>query len=159
MTHDKRISTIKSNGNCVNCLGEGHFASKCNSLHRCRKCSRPHHTLLHLDNGDNQLDTPKSEVSANTAMPTSNFKHLQLLMTCQFLIIGPDGSSLKARALLDSGSSASFVSERVVQTLRLPRIKQNVSVSVMGGASTQINVSSSTQFKISAPEEMTRQLM
>ena len=44
-----------------------------------------------------------------------------LLMTCRVIIRGPNGSSAQARALLDSGSEASFITERLAQQLGLPR--------------------------------------
>lgn len=53
------------------------------------------------------------------------------------------------RALLDSGSSASFVSERIVQSLQLPRVKQGVSVSGIGGSCPESKIQSSTNFKLS----------
>ena len=64
LPHEKRLSTLKDNHLCMNCLKPGHFVHECKSLHRCRKCQRPHHTLLHLDQGDAQggtsLPTPPS---------------------------------------------------------------------------------------------------
>ena len=45
-------------------------------------------------------------------------KYNLLLMTCQVLIEIPRGS-IKVRALLDSASSACFISERIAQTLCL----------------------------------------
>ena len=44
-----------------------------------------------------------------------------------------DGSQAEARALLDSGSSASFVSERLAQSLHLPRSGQNTRISGVAG--------------------------
>ncbi len=148
MNHDQRISSIKGNGNCINCLSKGHFAAQCKSLHRCRKCSRPHHTLLHSDRGETRPEITNHDVSVNTTTPTNEFNHSPLLMTCQVAIVGPDGNSVNARALLDSGSSDSFISERVVQTLRLPCTRQNISISVVGGTSSPINVNSSAGFKV-----------
>ena len=49
------------------------------------------------------------EVSSN-ASTGSNVPNT-LLMTCQVQVMAPDGTSIKARALLDSGSTMSFVSE------------------------------------------------
>ena len=45
-------------------------------------------------------------------------------MTRSVLVIAPDGSTVEARALLDCASSASFVSERILQSLSLPRSNQ-----------------------------------
>ena len=55
-------------------------------------------------------------------------------MTCRVLVIAPGGSSMEVRALLDNGSSASFVSERLVQSLGLPHIHQNIRVSDIAGS-------------------------
>ena len=42
-------------------------------------------------------------------------------MTCQVILQGHNGSTTQARALLDSGSEASFITERLAQQLRLSR--------------------------------------
>ena len=42
-------------------------------------------------------------------------------MTCQVIVRGPNGSTAQARALLDSGSEASFITERLSRRLGLPR--------------------------------------
>ena len=69
-------------------------------------------------------------------------------MTCQVMVECPNGSFTKIRALLDSGSSASFISERVVQSLRLQRIKQGVSVSGIGGSPLEMKINTVTTFKL-----------
>ena len=50
LLHDHKINIVKSNGICVNCLKLGHFVKQCKSLHHCKTCQKPHHTLLHIDN-------------------------------------------------------------------------------------------------------------
>lgn len=42
-THEKMVSTLKSNNLCLNCLRPGHFVKQCTSVHRCRRCQKPHH--------------------------------------------------------------------------------------------------------------------
>ncbi len=49
LSHDQMISTLKENNLCMNCLNSGHFVKQCKSMHRCRTCQKPHHTLLHVD--------------------------------------------------------------------------------------------------------------
>ena len=56
-----------------------------------------------------------------------------LLMTCKLVVYAPDGSITEAKALLDNGSSASFVSEHLAQVLRLPRHKQSMQLSGITG--------------------------
>jgi len=44
--HD-RISAVKQKQLCINCLKSGHYAKECRST-KCRKCSKAHNTLLHI---------------------------------------------------------------------------------------------------------------
>ena len=45
LNHEQMVSTLKSHNLCLNCLQPGHFVRQCKSLHRCKVCQRPHHTL------------------------------------------------------------------------------------------------------------------
>ena len=138
LSHDQRISTLKSNGVCMNCLKPGHFVKHCKSLHHCKACQKPHHTLLHIDNTPTsstpstlqKFDPKVPLISSNAA---ANLAQNSLLMTCRVLVEVPDGSTVKARALLDSASSASFVSERLVKGLCLPRYRRNTTISGVAG--------------------------
>ena len=80
-------------------------------------------TLFHFDcklRNDMSLrssDPPSESVSSNAAAGPSS---KSILMTCHVVVHAPDapdGSTAEARALLDSGSTASFVSERLSQSL------------------------------------------
>ena len=84
--------------------------------------------------------------ASNAAM---RLKSNALLMTCCVLVVAPDGSSVEARALLDNASSASFVSERLVQSLSLPRVNQHVRVSGIGGLSQSAPIQSISSFQVS----------
>ena len=147
---------------CSNSLCSGHFWRKCTSLHKCKVCQKPHHTLLHVDQrsipaAPAAVTTPARSANAqdgtrvdppNVSPNTSNnnnslngilsatavgMKHNSLLMTCLVRVKSPDGASAVARALLDSASSATFISERLAQGLRLPRTKRDVVISGIAG--------------------------
>jgi hypothetical protein len=70
-------------------------------------------------------------------------------MTCKALISGPSGYAIEARCLLDNASSASFISERIAQALRLPRTHQSVSVSGIEGLSNCVKSRSVSRVTIS----------
>ena len=70
-------------------------------------------------------------------------------MTCQVLVHSPDGIALKAPALLDSGSSTSFVSDRLAQNLRLPKTSQDIKISGIAGISHHSPLHSVVNFDIS----------
>ena len=42
LSHESKISTLKSQNHCLNCLRVGHFAKQCKSLNPCRLCQKPH---------------------------------------------------------------------------------------------------------------------
>ena len=139
--HDQKIGTLKSNGICMNCLRAGHFVKNCKSLHHCKTCQKPHHTLLHIDNSHassthpSTSSTPESRIPLIPANTASSLGQNSLLMTCRILVEAPDGSTVNARALLDSASSSSFISERLVKGLCLPRTHQNTTISGIAGLS------------------------
>ena len=56
-------------------------------------------------------------------------------MTCQMLVHSPDGTCFRARGLIDSGSSTSFISERLAQSLRLPLSTEQVRILGITGMS------------------------
>lgn len=123
MSLNERQATVKGSNVCMNCLRSGHFAHNCKSSHRCRECQKPHHSLLHFDSKSDTggASAAPAQTTTNVQSNTAMLKTSSLLMTCQVMIVSPNGSSMKARALLDSGSSASFVSERMAWSLHLPR--------------------------------------
>ena len=112
---------------------------QCKSLHHCKICQKPHHTLLHIDSTLTSSPLPPTSPKPNPKVPlvsSNTAAHLArnpLLMTCRILVETPDGSTVRARALLDSASSASFVSERLVEGLCLPRFHQNTTISGVAG--------------------------
>ena len=155
----KLISTVRSNKLCLNCLKPGHFSKQCPSQNRCRRCQRPHHTLLHDDSMESPSNTVPPQVppltastepivSSNTSAG-SNVPNT-LLMTCQVRIKAPDGTFIKACALLDSGSTMSFISERIVQSCGLNRRSQCLTVSGIGGVSRKSPLNSISTFEISS---------
>ena len=78
-------------------------------------------------------------------------------MTCKVKVTAPNGSSTIARALIDPGSSTSFVHERIAQLLRLPRSKKNVMVEGVGG--TTMPTRGSVWFQISGIEDNAKKIM
>ena len=76
---------------CLNCLKPGHFVRECKSLHRCRKCQKPHHSLLHVEPKISPLAQPFVPSSSNPVNPVTsnlatNLVSSSLLMIC--FIIG-----------------------------------------------------------------------
>ncbi len=156
------LAAVRSHNLCLNCFRPGHLSRNCTSLHRCKRCQKPHHTLLHIETKQGEqtpIENPENEQSntASTNAQTGSSSNT-IMMTCQVLIHAPDGSQLRARGLLDSGSSTSFVSQRLVQSLGLPRSTKNLQITGIAGISPLHSISS---FQISptfSPSESPRSL-
>lgn len=71
-------------------------------------------------------------------------------MTCRILVFAAEGTSVEARALLNNGSTSSFISEHLVQTLRLPRSRHDVRVSGIADLMTGCPRQSVTKFQVSS---------
>ena len=151
LPHYEMLSTVRLNNLCLNCFRPGHISRNCTSSNRCR-CQKPHHTLLHIDSKDANSEPAKKEpctasiVASNTQ---SGSNSNTLLMTCQVLVHAPDGSQVRARGLLDSGSSTSFISQRLVQSLHLQRFSKNLQISGIAGISHNSPLHSISSFHVS----------
>ena len=69
-----------------------------------------------------------------------------LLMTCKVLVRSPSNVMIEAHVLLNNESSTSFITEHLVQTLRLPRAHQNVHILGIAGSSPQNSPHSVAKF-------------
>ena len=91
-----------------------------------------------------------------TAHAAVSIKSNLLMMTCLVVVEFPGKSSVTARALLDSVSSISFLSERLAQSLGLSQTSQTVHVTGDAGLCSGSPKQSVTSFAVSAihsPEE------
>ena len=153
--HDKMMTTLKANDLCMNCLRPGHYVKQCKSLHRCRKCQKQHHKLLHIESKEpppTPTAAPASDSIVNSipVHTTIGITFNSLLMTCRVLVDSPDGTSVEARALLDCASSAFFISERLARSLCLAQSSQNVRISGAAGLSQSSRFQSIASFSISS---------
>ena len=124
LTVEQRKATAKDNELCFNCLRSGHHSMQCPSLQRCREFQDAHHTLLYQtserDPSTNMTNADRRDGTSSQATTPDPIVHLHvsyghqgqvLLMTCQICVLGADGRTTVARALLDTASSSSFITE------------------------------------------------
>lgn len=164
-TPNERYAFCKSHNLCFACLSGMHVLNKCKSISSCRKCgSKKHHTTLHFEKENVQFPTsenaneliirnqnrnemiipdPGSLISP-TSMPSveNSFtacapqQSRVVLRTAIVEMQTNDGSFKECRALLDSGSEISIISQKCFNALNISKV---VSSSVINGiGNTQI---------------------
>lgn len=134
----KRRDLVRDAKRCFNCLNFSHNVRNCKSRVACRECQRRHHTLLHTidhDNKPNPSDTNqastsgvqiKSNMKSATENPASIFnvnnnQSQVILPTALVKINCGNRNNFICRALLDSSSQESFITEECAQRIGLQR--------------------------------------
>ncbi|XP_043065496.1 uncharacterized protein LOC122320916 [Drosophila ficusphila] len=137
MSVDARTNYIKKKQLCLNCFARGHQLRECTSTHSCFTCRARHHTLLHKGNPNSSGSTTGNISSASPQNPTvqraanasENLPGVQnyfatgaraVLLGTAIIDICHLGTNYRARALIDSGSEATFITERLFNLIKLP---------------------------------------
>ncbi|XP_066585595.1 uncharacterized protein [Prorops nasuta] len=155
---------------CFNCLGN-HTYRKCESKRTCSTCHQKHHSSLHTTFGNMSREEKSVELKKSDAMVSeelqaksstgdsvedsvkvltaciSRKKRIVLLATAQIIVVGASGIRIKARALLDQGSEASFISASLSDALHLSKARVNVPLFGIGASNNGV-VKHVTQFYI-----------
>ena len=107
--------------------------STTNNNYHFHHCGRRHHSLIHRGQSSHRSMQPAPVASSATsdtsahAVPslhTAQGKDRAFLGTCQ-ATVDAGGRRQKARALMDSGSSMSFITNRLVQQLKARKIRES----------------------------------
>lgn len=131
---------MKKQGRCFNCLRKGHMGKQCRSQEKCSKCKGKHHTALCREGaagtkstiqmsqegggGSQQrvkIATPEVQDSTPTSalLATSNSSVLLQTAKVKLITTGANPRCREVRALLDTGSHRTYVSEKVAKDLSL----------------------------------------
>jgi hypothetical protein len=145
LTPQDRYTAIKEKNLCLNCFGS-HKTGSCKSLNSCKKCMKRHHTLLHFQREQKQvvtsdvtpstcststsqaLDTPKPDTVAGDALVATSCSSgsMVLLATALVNISTENGNQIVVRAILDSASQTTIISEYCASTLKVMRSHASV---------------------------------
>ncbi|XP_061720128.1 uncharacterized protein LOC133527231 [Cydia pomonella] len=129
-----RVDKAKALKVCLNCLRVGHNEKTCR-LNSCRTCGLQRNSLLHehttpapspssndvalhslpQPDDDEQFSSPVQEISMSAVNNNS-----MLLSTVLIQVTDHSGKKQTIRALLDNGSTASYVTESLCAKLNLP---------------------------------------
>lgn len=156
-TYD-RLAFIKEKQLCQNCFGT-HKLSDCNSKHNCNMCGKRHHSMLHhsqplhsakmskntsLGPPPVSIQKPADNVERSTRQPSTPFVGMScnqnttvLLSTAVVKISSHSGDYTVARAVLDSASQTTFITEKIASLLKLSRSNEKAYL-INGISSSQV---------------------
>lgn len=155
MNIEEKEKEIRRHQLCRNCLRKGHPAKECPSSSTCRRCRGHHHTQIcpqsECDSSkskaaeasppaDTSVQSAASPPSASVSATLEISGHAAvgakpkrvLLATAIIIVVDDSGREFPARALLDSGSECSFVTESFSQLIKARRRKVHLPISGIG---------------------------
>ena len=156
MSVSQKYQLVKKKLAYFNCLQTGHSVSECGSKFNCKECKDKHHTLLQRPNsvtisheGSNK-PTARVSTSAKTTVGSPASQHTDtsvstghcgsgspnagaLLPTAMEPINKKAGGKIHSRALLDSGSQVSFITEANTNAL-MSKVQNTPSTIITLGA-------------------------
>lgn len=111
----ERLHFVHANQLCQICLN--HHESACKFKWTCRICKGKHNSLLHI---------PDNKSLSNSAIGAGK---VVLLSTAKVMLISRHGIPFHFKALIDGGSMVSFVSEKLMNTLKWKRSADQTTIS------------------------------
>ncbi|XP_052758555.1 uncharacterized protein LOC128202398 [Galleria mellonella] len=158
---EARLKLLPSYKVCFNCFRAGHFANLCKKS-GCKICKRRHNSLIHVtsdqpvrnENKITSVNTPSASTSSvashNVALTThiSNYNKVQcdvLLSTALIKLYDDNNREHIVRAILDSGSTSSLITETLCQRLNLMTCKVDKSILGINNATSCVGKSCHVQ--------------
>jgi hypothetical protein len=151
MDIDDRAREVSKFKLCSICLRSGHNTYQCRLKGSCRVCKGKHNTLLHRQPATalllEQVAPSASTAPGPVALSAVTMTHT-LLCTARVQLVNEENNcTVMARALLDTGSQSSFLSEHICNKLGL-RKDCNKRLSVCGLNNIKCDISGSCDVKI-----------
>ncbi|XP_065072518.1 uncharacterized protein LOC135696909 [Ochlerotatus camptorhynchus] len=160
----ERKSIVTRANLCFNCLKSKHRVADCPSEQGCkiRGCGRKHHSLLHpsdvqkessepekpppkpVEQPESSGNSPQKEIGTTLCTHSGTVKRHVLLSTAEVLVVGKGGTTIKSRALLDSGSDSNIVTEKLASKLNLKLHQVDLPISGLNDIQTRVKYIVST---------------
>ena len=142
MDIDKRWIVAKTHRLCYRCLGKGHRGADCPRKRKCGvdRCSESHNYLLHRavptkPKPSSTTEGGEATATARTTTATNiGVQSRPLSLRTLPVVLRNGDRSLRVTALLDDGSTQSYVNTEVADQLKLQGPVKQVSISTLNGA-------------------------
>jgi hypothetical protein len=135
---EEKIQRVKEKKACFYCLRKGHFSKTCKGKPKCHICDEPHYVTM-------CPDLPKHkkppETTATTTSGLANFTSSGIILQTLLINLKGDGRFQSARAIIDTGSQHSYLTEKAVSVLGLKSCGEvNMAHCLFGGQETKQKV-------------------
>ena len=132
-----RFKLVKRKELCLKCFRKGHSLNNC-KFYNCKTCCQPHNVLLHFGlESEKESEVPdKKVVNPTIATHTKEINSHVLLETVMIKILSANGEYEIGRALIDPGSTSSFISRAMADKLCLKKTKSNFEINGIGSVKT-----------------------
>ena len=149
-THRKSMeetSFLNEKALCYTCYGKNHRSNSCMKKRTCKKCKKPHPTLLHIDsfslekeNGTEEKEANDNDktvkVNARLDMPRESDRGSDILLQSILPVIVTQKGvniAIKTCAFYDNGSAGCFITERLKEHLEAESTDVKLQLGTMHG--------------------------
>ncbi|XP_063979066.1 uncharacterized protein LOC135163517 [Diachasmimorpha longicaudata] len=149
----QRLKIITDGKMCINCLRDNHQVDNCHSRTNCWACKERHNTLLHKAiHPPVSYNNPSTVGKCDNSNP-ANIPNQQIVISAKLYVIDNHHQPIACRTLLDTCSSANFITEKLATQLGLPKRRCILPVGTLNDTATYTKHSISAQIQsISDPE-------
>ena len=136
------LALVRKINACRNCLRLGHMTRLCQVKTRCKICSDPHHTMLHMDkknSSQSSIETSNkptpNDATSDASTSSDETIHVNtttipsdsqpgLLGTISAIAYGQNCEPIVIRALFDPGAQCPFITIRCAKKLGLHLVEE-----------------------------------
>ena len=131
---------------CIGCYGRNHVSENCKKKRECKKCKKPHPTLLHIDGftlvkeSSAEKEPAEKPVKVNNACTDipqkGNSQEIILQAIIPVLVMNKaNNKTLNTYPFYDNGSVGCFLTENLRHRLEAPGTKTTLQLGTMHGQS------------------------
>ena len=147
---EERRSFLTEKALCYACYGKNHRSKGCTKKRTCKKCKKPHPTLLHVDGFSLERGTGANEKQVNDNDKTVKVNNARVDILCESdresdillqsilpVIVTQKGVNIpvKTYAFYDNGSAGCFITERLKAHLEAESTDVKLQLGTMHGNS------------------------
>ena len=126
---DRRNILVREKRLCINCFSDSHGFKACPTKFNYKTCDKKHHTLLHKEKTFEEASMSGLTTAPSVPDPAdSQRRHTLSFLNTIVVKLSANGRIAQARAILDSGSGVSMISESLASTLKLQRFSEPMEI-------------------------------